>query len=499
MDTSLIENADFAEIVDFLNANPIRYALTISPTIYVSCIEQFWSTAKIKIVNNETQIHAKAEGKTIVISESSVRRDLQFDDADDVTVTKEREDIMERAATTASSLEAEVNTLGSGEDRLGLKELMDLCIKLSDRVLDLETTKTAQAKEIASLKKRVKKLEMKRKSKTPGMNLFKIGTSKRRSLGEEDASKQGRNLKQGKQSSIFEENDFDDEGFDADMDEVFKDVEGDAEQVISAAADEVPTGDAVNTAGTEVNTASAPVTTAGVSVSTTKPITTASVNITTAEPITPPPPTTTTTVFEDEDLIIAQTLMKMRSEKSKVRGVVMQESCETATRPTVPPQQHDPKDKGKAQMQAELEEEERLERERKEDANIAEWDNVQAMIDADYELAARLHAQEQEELTIEEMSKLFVELMDKRKKHFARLGAEEHRRKPLTKAQKMNQMCNYLKNMTGFTHNQLKNKSFDEVQKDFDKTMSWIDSFEPMDSEVVKGSKDRAEGSETRA
>ncbi|GJX47777.1 hypothetical protein Tco_0272967 [Tanacetum coccineum] len=103
-------------------------------------------------------------------------------------------------------------------------------------------------------------------------------------------------------------------------------------------------------------------------------------------------------------------------------------------------------------MQAELEEEERLAREREEDANISEWDNVQAMIDADYELAARLQAQEQEELTIEERSKLFVELMDKRKKHFSRLRAEEQRRKPLTKAQKMNQMCNYLKNMVGFTH-----------------------------------------------
>ncbi|GKD55818.1 hypothetical protein Tco_1289205, partial [Tanacetum coccineum] len=81
-----IENADFAEIVDFLNANPIRYALTISPTIYVSCIEQFWSTAKTKAVNNETQIHNKVEGKTIVISKSSVRRDLQLDDEDGVNV-----------------------------------------------------------------------------------------------------------------------------------------------------------------------------------------------------------------------------------------------------------------------------------------------------------------------------------------------------------------------------------------------------------------------------
>ncbi|GJU54479.1 hypothetical protein Tco_1228193 [Tanacetum coccineum] len=200
-----------------------------------------------------------------------------------------------------------VNTLGSGEDRLKLKELMDLCTKLSDRVLDLETTKTTQANEITSLKKRVKKLERKRKSKTLGMNLYKIGTSRRRSLGKEDASKQRRNLKQRKQSSIFEESDFDDEGFDTDIDKVFKDFKGDAEQVISAAADEVPTGDAVNTAGTEVNAASTPVTTAGVSVSTTKPITTASVNITTAEPITP---STTTIVFEDEDLTIAQTLVK---------------------------------------------------------------------------------------------------------------------------------------------------------------------------------------------
>nr|GEU33112.1 ribonuclease H-like domain-containing protein [Tanacetum cinerariifolium] len=76
-----------------------------------------------------------------------------------------------------------------------------LCIKLSDRVLDLEKTKTAQAKEIANLKKKVKKLERKRRSKTLGMNLFKIGTSRKRSLGKDDASKHRRNLKQRVMSS----------------------------------------------------------------------------------------------------------------------------------------------------------------------------------------------------------------------------------------------------------------------------------------------------------
>ncbi|GKE39128.1 hypothetical protein Tco_1462533, partial [Tanacetum coccineum] len=148
----------------------------------------------------------------------------------DETITKEWEDRMDRAATTTSSLEAEQDNgssprcqdtiLGDAEaqTRLKLKELIDLCTKLSDEILDLETTKTAHAKEIANLKKRVNKLEKRKRSRTPGMNLFKIGTSKRKSLGEEDASKQGRNLKHGKQSLIFEESDFDDEDFDADMD-----------------------------------------------------------------------------------------------------------------------------------------------------------------------------------------------------------------------------------------------------------------------------------------
>ncbi|GJT80820.1 hypothetical protein Tco_1055162 [Tanacetum coccineum] len=50
-----------------------------------------------------------------------------------------------------------------------------------------------------------------------------------------------------------------------------------------------------------------------------------------------------------------------------------------------------------AQLDVELEEEEKLARQREEDANIAKWDNVQAMMDADYELAARLQKQKLDE------------------------------------------------------------------------------------------------------
>nr|GEV69036.1 hypothetical protein [Tanacetum cinerariifolium] len=51
------------------------------------------------------------------------------------------------------------NTLRSNENRMKLNELMKPCTNLQSRVLDLEKTKTTQALEITSLKKRVKKLE----------------------------------------------------------------------------------------------------------------------------------------------------------------------------------------------------------------------------------------------------------------------------------------------------------------------------------------------------
>ncbi|GJU26036.1 hypothetical protein Tco_1164657 [Tanacetum coccineum] len=74
----------FEKIVDFLNANPIKYALTVNPTIYTSCIEQFWATVKAKTVNGEVQLQALVDGKKVIITESIVRRDLQLEDAEGV-------------------------------------------------------------------------------------------------------------------------------------------------------------------------------------------------------------------------------------------------------------------------------------------------------------------------------------------------------------------------------------------------------------------------------
>ncbi|GJZ40398.1 hypothetical protein Tco_0586961 [Tanacetum coccineum] len=78
------ESEGFEQIIDFLNANHIKYALTINPTIYISCIEQFWATVKAKTVNREVQLQALADGKKIIITESTVRRDLQLEDVEGV-------------------------------------------------------------------------------------------------------------------------------------------------------------------------------------------------------------------------------------------------------------------------------------------------------------------------------------------------------------------------------------------------------------------------------
>ncbi|GJR26796.1 hypothetical protein Tco_1103028 [Tanacetum coccineum] len=84
-------NTDFHQIVDFLQASHIRYALTVSPTVYVSHIRQFWSTARIETADGETNILAKINGKQRTISESSIRRHLKLNDEEGISTLPDNE------------------------------------------------------------------------------------------------------------------------------------------------------------------------------------------------------------------------------------------------------------------------------------------------------------------------------------------------------------------------------------------------------------------------
>nr|GEZ90531.1 hypothetical protein [Tanacetum cinerariifolium] len=317
------ENADFAEIVDFLNANPIRQGKDFSRRVT--------SLFETMLIQHPSEV------------------------GEDETVHEERKDRVEKAATTAASLEAEQ---------------------------DSGTINRTQSTTIPN-------------------EPIPHGTGSGGSLRRQDT--------------------------------IFRDTPTQTSTSITIANINITTAK-------PVTTVNAPITTAGVSVSTVEPST---------------PPSTTTNLIEDEDLIIAQTLTKIKSVKSKekskekgisstrlTRGVIMKEASETASRPMVPPQQQlDLKNKGKGIMQ---DPEKLVKVKGKDQIALDEEDNTQAIMEADYELAQslqveeRLQAERQGELTIEERPKLFVELMDKRKKHFAKLKAEEIKRKPPTKAQKKN-------------------------------------------------------------
>ncbi|GJU34294.1 hypothetical protein Tco_1182648 [Tanacetum coccineum] len=162
-----------------------------------------------------------------------------------------------------------------------------------------------------------------------------------------------------------------------------------------------------------------------------------------------------------DEVTLAQALAALKSTKPKAKGIVFRKPGESTT--TTIPIPLKIQDKGKAKMiepepvkklskkdqlmldeelafklQAkEEEEEERLAREKAqqvEEVNIA-WDDVQAKIEADYQLAQRLQAQEQEELTDEDKARLFVQFLEQRRKHFAAKRAEKKKNRPPTKAQ----------------------------------------------------------------
>ncbi|GKE22527.1 hypothetical protein Tco_1434039 [Tanacetum coccineum] len=162
-----------------------------------------------------------------------------------------QQDLMDFAPPTPhDSLLSGGHTPGSDEGRPNINELMAICTNLSNRVLALEQSKTAQDLVINKLQKKVKRLEKALRARTPGMKLFKIGTSRRKGLDKENVSKQGR--KSDKTKPMFEDSDF----VELDM----ENVKGDAK---TQGRNTIEHGDTVNTASINVSGASPSTSTTG--------------------------------------------------------------------------------------------------------------------------------------------------------------------------------------------------------------------------------------------
>ncbi|GJS99183.1 hypothetical protein Tco_0820353 [Tanacetum coccineum] len=215
--------------------------------------------------------------------------------------------------------------------------------------------------------------------------------------------------------------------------------------------------------------------------------------------------TTTTTRPKDKGVVVQEPSefrvpqeIKPSSSKDKEKGIMVEPEVPLKRKDQIALDEQIARDI-QAKLDAELLEKQKLARKQEEEANIVlieSWENTQAMMEADRLLAERLQSKEKEELTDEKKAKLFMELMEKRRKHFAALRAQEKRNKPPTKAQKRTQMSTYLKHMGGYTYKQLKGKSFDEIQKLFDKEMKRVNTFVAMGSEVKENKEKKEEGKE---
>nr|GEU40917.1 ribonuclease H-like domain-containing protein [Tanacetum cinerariifolium] len=365
------ENVEFHQIVDFLSTCSINYALT-----------EIGSGNRSR--RQETTLGG-ADAQTRFKTASKRSSDPPLSTGHTV---RRREDMMEQETdltdfvppTPYDSPLLGGHTPRSDEGRPNLLELMNICTKLSNRVFALEEAMTTQDKMITKLKLRVGRLEKKRKARTSQpmkRRLFKgrVETSTDKSLDKGSGEKGG------------------------------------------------STADQVSTARPEVSAAT---------------------------PSTPP--TTTTTIFGDEDLTIAQTLIKTRSDKAKEKGVAFRyvEEPPRLTRSTTtlqPLLTIDPKDKGKGVL---VEEPEKLQKVKKRDQGLAQ-------IKSDADLAQRIYEEElaeldraqkeiqkQEEATIAALTEEFDEIQ-------ARIDADHE---------------------------------LAELQMLYEREKKWIDNFVPMDSEM---------------
>nr|GEZ13059.1 hypothetical protein [Tanacetum cinerariifolium] len=143
--------------------------------VNVHIYRQFWATATIKKVNDIVQLRVLNDGKKVIVTEDVIKRDLHLDDADGVECLPNEEIFTELAhptptphATPPASPPQEQPTLPHDSTMPLLTTLMETYTSLSKKVVELEQDKNAQALEILKLKKRVKKLEKKKRSKHSG-------------------------------------------------------------------------------------------------------------------------------------------------------------------------------------------------------------------------------------------------------------------------------------------------------------------------------------------
>ncbi|GJY32796.1 hypothetical protein Tco_0417265 [Tanacetum coccineum] len=441
----------FHQIVDFLNTSHIKYALTENPTIYVSLIQQFWQTAAANTLDSrEVQITATIDGKVKLVSEASQGEGSTVSieshhtcSADEVTFTSV--DVVHGGvATIVSSIDVGESSgnipksitmpydsplLGghtprSDEGSMTLHELTVLCTKLSNKVENLETelkqTKQTYGDALTKLIKKVKKLDQTVKTSQAIRRAKIVVLDDEESL--EDHSKQGRmieNIDQYVGISLVtpikvssQEDQYEDQLGVLSAVKVLADVAKKNVNTYTRRRRAVSTGsEGVNTASRIFSTAEESVSTVGASM----PVSTA--GMVQQVNIIIPSSSETTETTKDKGKAIMQESEQPKKIKKRVQ-IQMSLDEELA-------QKLHEEEQARFNVEQEakfnVKQEELLASETTEDeanppAADIDWDDVQAQIQANEDLAQKLLEGERENLSIKERARLLAELINKRKK-----------------------------------------------------------------------------------
>ncbi|GJX13238.1 hypothetical protein Tco_0204996 [Tanacetum coccineum] len=609
--TKSAESEGFEQIVDFLNASYIKYALTVNPTIYTSCIKQFWSTVKAKTVNGEVQLQAFVDGKKIIVTEASVRRDIQLEDADGIdclpnAIIFEQLTLIGAKTTVwnefSSTIASAIICLATNQKFNFSKYIFESMVKNLDSAgkflmyprfvqvfLDNQLEGMINHNRIYIAPSHINKgfANMKRQGKdfsgrvTPLFSTMMVQAQQEQCKGSDmptnphhiptilppSTSQPLRKQRPRKpkrkdikipQSSVPMENVANEAVYEERDDSLERattiatglDAEQDRGNIFNTQSKATPNepssigtsssvgprrqdtiGDTIaHTRSENVSKFSNDPLIAGVNtprsddeaslgdqedaskqgrkihdIDADEDITLENVHdadmfgvhdldgdevfIETEEPVVNA--ATTTSIIpvsaakdlSDVDMTLAQALAELKSTKPKAVTIAATTTTTAVTRP-----------KTKGLIIQDQEQASTPITSSKDKGN-----EIMDKVKTDYELAQRLQAEEQEELTIKEKSKLFQQLLEKRRKFFAAKRAKEKRNKPPTKAQQRSIMTTYLKNIAGWKPKDLKTKFFANVQELFDKAMKKVNTFVDMDTELMEGSETREESSSKRA
>ncbi|GKC16042.1 ribonuclease H-like domain-containing protein [Tanacetum coccineum] len=428
-------NAEFHEIIDFLKRSSIHHALTVSPVVSTTFVEQFWTSAKSKTINNVRHITAKVAGKSVSISEASIRSDLLFDDADGIdslpnqaifnAITLNRVDAQERGDKVIGDEDKEID-----EIRLSTEYVVSTDKEVVST--DKEKVSTRQEKQIEGTDEQIEGTE----EHIEGTEEHIEGTEEQ--VESTDGQRKG--------------------------------TEDHTEEEIAAQATQTPTqthtstvfGDDETIAKVLLNMSQAK------AVSREKE---KGVELKDIEEADKPRPTST------RSLLTLKPLPKI-DPKDKGKKKIEEEDESESESDGIPQaekkfKQLESDEELARKIQEEWEGEEERNRIAEEkaanEALIRNFDDIKARIEADRLLAEKLQEQEREQFTIEERAKFLHDTIAAQRKFLAQQRSEAIRNKPPTKNQLRNQMMTYLKHVGNFKHAELKIKKFEEVQALYEK------------------------------